>query len=94
MAKKKKESKKEEKKTPPEGVQRGRKSGDTITSHVRSMMEKDGGVTSEAVIASVLKKWPESKISNAHVGYYRNKFRQEGVNIPSLRSNKKEKVKK
>ena len=33
----------------------------------------------------VKKKFPDSAFSKAHVAYYRNKFRKEGMDIPLLR---------
>lgn len=76
------------------GAKRGRKKEGklSITSMVRSMMTKKPSVSSQEVIAAVLKKFPESKVNNAHVGFYRNKFRQEGLKIPSLRGKGKKKA--
>lgn len=58
---------------------------ETVVSYVRGLLEDDGRASTQDLIKQVKKKFPDSAFSKAHVAYYRNKFRKEGMDIPLLR---------
>lgn len=66
---------------------------ETVVSYVRGILEDDGRASTQDLIKAVKKKFPESAFSKAHVAYYRNKFRKEGMDIPLLREVEEEEVK-
>jgi hypothetical protein len=57
----------------------------TIMALVREIFTEDPEVSTQDVIDQVKEEFPDSKINKAHVGWYRSKLREEGIDIPRRR---------
>jgi len=83
MAKLKSRKAKAKAKVKPEKEKGGKKA--TIIDLVRSLFTENPEAATTDVITAVKKVFPKSKINKQHVGWYRKKFRDEGLPIPSRR---------
>lgn len=65
----------------------------TIISFVRECFDEDPSISTTDLIEKVSKEFPSSAFDKAHAAFYRNKLREEGVEIPLIYKDKAEEEK-